>query len=176
MEIRNRRRLACALAGALAFATACGRDDSAPKQVDLAPVAITDQEGAVCGMLIREQSAPRAQVVHRDGERAFVCSIGDLLAYLDAPSPHGAPAGVLVEVMQPEQRPADSHTGAHPWIAVEDAVYVVGIERTQIMGAPVLVYRDRAAAEQVATGEAAKILSWAELSPWWKSQQDATPH
>jgi len=176
MKIARPRAPVFALAAALAFATACGRDDAATKQVDLAPVAITDQEGAVCGMLIREQSAPRAQVVHRDGERAFVCSIGDLLAYLDAPSPHGAPAGVLVEVMQAEQQPADSHTGAHPWIAVEDGVYVVGIERPQIMGAPVLVYRDRAAAEQVAAGETAKILTWAELSTWWKSQQDATPH
>ena len=135
----------------------CGVDESADGAQGRQPVALADQEDAVCGMLVREQSAPRGQVVHRDGERSFLCSIGDLLAYLAAPSPHGAPARVLVEVLQPTQDPALSHTGPHPWIVAEEGVYVVGIERERIMGAPVLIYRDRAAAGQViATGRAAE--------------------
>jgi nitrous oxide reductase accessory protein NosL len=173
---RKHRAWMLVLASAVSLTASCGSDDSAPALVDLEPVAITDQEGAVCGMLIREQSAPRAQVVHRDGEHAFLCGVGDLLAYLDAPSPHGAPMGVLVEVMHPGQQPSDSHTGAHPWIPAEQGVYVVGIERQQIMGPPVLVYRDRAAAEQVAVDPSAKILTWDELRPWWKSQQGGAAH
>jgi nitrous oxide reductase accessory protein NosL len=178
MGVRNRGRLTLAIAFAFAggFASGCGGDESAQEAVDLAPIAISDQEGAVCGMLVREQSAPRSQVVHRDGERSFLCSVGDLLAYLDAPSPHGAPTRVLVEVLQPTQDPAESHTGAHPWIAAEEGVYVVGIERKRIMGAPVLIYRDRAAAEQVTAGTSAKILSWDELGPWWAEQQAGAPH
>jgi nitrous oxide reductase accessory protein NosL len=178
MGFRNHRRLAFALAFALAggFMTACGGDKAAQDEVDLTPVAISDQEGAVCGMLVREQSAPRSQVIHRDGERSFLCSIGDLLAYLAAPSPHGAPARVLVEVLQPTQDPAESHTASHPWITAQEGVYVVGIERKLIMGAPVLIYRDRTAAEQVIAGTSAKILSWDELGSWWAKQQGGTPH
>jgi nitrous oxide reductase accessory protein NosL len=127
-------------------------------------------------MLIREQSAPRGQVIHRDGKRSFLCSIGDLLAYLAAPSPHGAPARVLVEVLQPTQDPAESHTGAHPWIDAEEGVYVVGLERPQVMGTPVLIYRDRAAAEHVIEEPSAKIMSWNELGPWWAAQQGGRAH
>ena len=46
------------------------------------PEALADQEDAVCGMLVRDQSAPRAQVVHRDGARFFFCSLGDLMTRL----------------------------------------------------------------------------------------------
>jgi nitrous oxide reductase accessory protein NosL len=159
-----------------AFVLACAENDSTREMLDLAPIPIADQEGAVCGMLVREQSAPRSQVVHRDGDRSFLCSIGDMLAYLAAPSPHGAPARVLVEVLEPTQDPAESHTGTHPWIAAEDGIYVVGIERPRIMGAPVLIYRDRAAAEQVIAGTSAEILNWDELSAWWAAQQGDTAH
>jgi nitrous oxide reductase accessory protein NosL len=180
MYVRNHLTTTIAFAFAsiitCGFTTGCAEDDSAREAVDFAPIAISDQEGAVCGMLVREQSAPRSQVVHRDGERSFLCSIGDLLAYLAAPSPHGAPARVLVEFLQPTQDPAESHTGAHPWIVAEEGVYVVGIERERIMGAPVLIYRDRAAAEQVIVGTSAKILSWNELGSWWAEQQGGAPH
>lgn len=155
---------------------ACSNDRGADRSSDLAPVEITDQEGAVCGMLVRDQSAPRAQVVHRDGERSFVCSIGDLMAYLEAPSPHGAPSTVLVEVMEPDEDPAASHPGAHAWVPAEEGVYVVGIERQQIMGAPVLVYRDRASAERVIAGSAAQALEYGELRRWWRAQQNTDPH
>ena len=158
------------------LAGGCGDAPGAGGSIGLEPAALADQEGAVCGMIVRDQSAPRGQVMHRDGERSFLCSIGDLLAYLEAPSPHGAPARVLVEVLQPTQDPAESHTGAHPWITAEEGIYVVGIERKRIMGAPVLVYRDRAAAEQVIAGTSAKILSWDELGPWWADQQGDAPH
>jgi len=167
---------AIAFAIPCAVMVGCAEDDSVREAVDLAPIAISDQEGAVCGMLVREQSAPRSQVIHRDGERSFVCSIGDLLAYLAAPSPHGAPARVLVEVLEPSQHPAESHTGPHSWIAAGEGVYVVGIERPRIMGPPVLIYRDRNAAEQVVAGTPAKILNWDELGAWWAMHQGGTGH
>ena len=43
-----------------------GRADDGDTQAHQA-VALADQEDEVCGMLVREQSAPRGQVVHRDG-------------------------------------------------------------------------------------------------------------
>ena len=95
--------LAAVIAALAPSITGCGPSDDEAGSVSLAPVEIADQAGAVCGMLVRDQSAPRAQVIHADGERSFLCSIGDLLVYLDAPSPHGDPLEVLVEVMEPDE-------------------------------------------------------------------------
>jgi nitrous oxide reductase accessory protein NosL len=78
--------------------------------------------------------------------------------------------------MEPSQDPAESHTGSHPWVDAKEGVYVVGIERPRIMGEPVLVYRNRAAAEQVILGTSATILRWDDLGPWWAKQQGDTPH
>lgn len=138
-----------------------------------APAPIADQEGAVCGMVVRDQSAPRAQVVHRDGTRAFLCSIGDLLAYLQVPSPHGAAEAVLVEVMAADEDPLEAHTGPHPWLPAAQAVFLVGIERRGIMGEPVLVYRDLETAARVARGTSAQALDFAALRSWWMERERA---
>jgi thiamine biosynthesis lipoprotein len=172
---RKRRGLApLLLLACLTLSASCSPED-ADRAGELEPVEIEDQAGAVCGMLVRDQSAPRAQVIHRDGERAFLCSIGDLLIYLEAPSPHGAPSQVLVEAMDPSEDPSESHTGPHPWVPAELGVYVVGIERRGIMGAPVLVYRSQESAQRVALGTSARILDFEELKRWWSRRQSAAP-
>lgn len=160
-----------ALAFAVAFVTACAAEDASETGAPLESQEIADQPGAVCGMLVRDQSAPRAQVVHRDGERAFLCSIGDLLVHLSAPSPHGKPAQIWVEALAPDEDPSESHTGPHEWIPAERAVYVVGIERRGIMGPPVLVYRSQDDAQQVTAGTAARILDFEALERWWRSER-----
>lgn len=151
----------------LTLALACSDAETVPGSGPLTAEEIDRHEGAVCGMLVRGQSAPRAQVVHRDGERAFVCSIGDLLAYLAAPSPHGAPKGVFVEVMAPDEDPTEAHLGPHPWIRAEQAVFVVGVKRRGIMGPPVLVYRTPADAQRVAQQSDAEILDFESLKAWY---------
>lgn len=139
------------VATALGLALACSSEDQAERKAAAdKPERIADQAGAVCGMLVRDQSAPRAQVVHRDGERAFVCSIGDLLVYLAAPSPHGAVMSVLVESMREDEDPAQTHVGEHAWVRAEEAHYVVGVKRSAIMGEPVMVYADAEVAARVA--------------------------
>ena len=172
---RAARSLARGLALAVWLATGCSPEDPSERVGALEPVEITDQEGAVCGMLVRDQAAPRAQVIHRDGERSFVCSIGDLLVYLEAPLPHGAPSKVLVELMDPDEDPGETHSGSHAWIPAEDAVYVVGIERRGIMGPPVLTYRSHEAAQQVTEGTNARILEFEELERWWRRRESAAP-
>lgn len=138
------------------------------------PVALSDQEDAVCGMLVREQSAPRGQIIHSDGSRFFFCSIGDMLVHLGAPSPHGRANVIFVEVMEPQEDPSQPHTGSHPWVPAEEAVYVVGIERPGIMGVPVLTYADRSDAERVIERYAgAQILDVAGLREWWKAREAA---
>ena len=81
-----------------------GGDVANPHQ----PVALADQEDEVCGMLVREQSAPRSQVVHRDGSHFFFCSLGDMLVHLSVPSAHGRAAAIFVEVMEPGEDPMQS--------------------------------------------------------------------
>ncbi len=171
----TRLTLAMTAAVAAALAVACTAEDASEPAAPLTTVAIDDQAGAVCGMIVRDQSAPRAQVVHRDGERAFLCSIGDLLVHVLAPSPHGKAEAIWVEVLTPEQDPAESHTGPHEWVRAEDAVYVVGIERRGIMGPPVLVYRTREDAERVTAGTAGRVLDFEGLKGWWQERGSETP-
>jgi nitrous oxide reductase accessory protein NosL len=163
------------LVGLLALSLhGCGASESGDSEGADAPIALADQEDAVCGMLVREQSAPRSQIVHNDGSRFFFCSIGDMLIHLGAPSPHGRAKSVFVEVMDPREDPARPHTGAHPWAAAEDVVYVVGIERPGVMGAPVLTYADGSAAEQViAQHTAAQALDIDGLRLWWDARESA---
>lgn len=170
----SRRKIAGALLAAILFALACGPREQGAGDASDAPVAIDDQEDAVCGMLVREQSAPRAQLVHRDGERAFFCSIGDLLVHLSAPSPHGPARAVFVEAMRADEDPAATHTGPHPWLPAEDAAYVVGVERSGVMGAPVLVYADASVARGVAADRPeAQVLDFEGLQRWWRARQAA---
>ncbi len=101
-------------------------------------------------MVVREQPAPRAQLVHRDGTRAHFCSIGDLLQYLAAPSPHGNAQRVFVEVLSPTEDPEKPNLSPHAWQAAEAAFYVVGVKRPGVMGSPVLSYESEAAARDAA--------------------------
>lgn len=122
-------------------------------------------------MLVREQSAPRGQVIHRDGSHFFFCSLGDMLVHLGAPSRHGKVEAVFVEVMKSEEDPMQSHRGLHPWLSADEVVYVVGIDRQLIMGKPVLAYADRTTAERVLQGRsAAQILDMEGLREWWKAE------
>ncbi len=163
-----RRKLELALVCGVAFLLACGASERQAREVAPEPEALADQEGAVCGMLVRDQSAPRAQVVHRDGSRFFFCSLSDLMAYRSSPSPHGRVVEVFVEVMEPEEEPALPHTGPHSWVAASEAFYVVGVERTGIMGRPVLAYADAAAADTVASRyPGARVVAFRGLESWW---------
>lgn len=150
----------------------CGPDDGEGGRQAAQPIALDDQEDAVCGMLVREQSAPRAQVVHRDGERAYFCSIGDLLVHLSAPSPHGAATDVFVEVLSPEEDPLEAHVGEHPWRRADQVTYVVGVDRPGIMGAPVLAYLDAETARLVASRHpGAEVVDLTTLVRWWNGLQ-----
>ena len=172
---RPRTRIAALLLalGPIAIATAgCGRDDGPDEAHAHAAAPIGDNEDAVCGMIVREQSAPRAQALHRDGERLFFCSLGDWLVHLAAPSPHGNVVATFVEVMAEHEDPLETHTDPHPWHEAEAASYVVGVERRGIMGEPVLAYADRATAERVAARHAgARVLDLAALRSWWRARE-----
>lgn len=165
-------RIGCIAALLLASAWACSDGERGASTVERAPARLDDQECSVCGMLVRDQPAPRAQLVHHDDTRAFACSIGDLLVHLSAPSPHGRADDVWVEVLAPDDRPAERATDAHRWVRAGEAWYVVGIERGGVMGAPVLAYATRSPAESAARShDGARVLDWPGLEAWWSALQ-----
>ena len=120
-------------------------------------------ECSACKMVVREQSAPRGQVVHRDGTRAHFCSLGDLVHYLEAPSPHGRATGIFVEALESTFDPTITDTKERPWVAADSATYVVGVKRKRIMGPAVLSYRQRSQGESAAKKHDGKLTTWPEL-------------
>ena len=119
-------------------------------------------ECAACGMVVREQPAPRAQLIHRDGTRAHFCSVGDMLTYHDAPSPHGKPVRTFVEVSEPGAGAALS-AAPLPWQPAESAKYVLGVPRAGVMGLPTLAYADEPAARSAAQTLGGSVADWASV-------------
>lgn len=153
---------AAILAAATLTIASCGADsdsvESVPAAVDPALDGCT-----LCGMVVREQLAPRAQVVHRDGERAHLCAISELGPYLTAPSPHGRPVAIWVERLSPEDGPGASSVEPHPWITAETAFYVVDGPKRAVMGESILVYSTREEAAGVASAAGGTVLAWSDL-------------
>jgi nitrous oxide reductase accessory protein NosL len=152
---------------------ACGAPLDEGGSAGHAPADLVGHECAVCGMTARMQSAPRGQVVHRDGTPLFFCSIGDLLAHRSVPSPHGKVVATFVESMESGEEPGQPHVDPHPWIAAEEAVFVVGVPRPGIMGEPVLVYRDGGAAGSIVRDHpGSRILDFVGLERWWQMESE----
>ena len=171
-----RRALRRALAGSLVLAilsgAGCGSDEAGGPSRDRPPSPIGDQEDPVCGMLVREQPAPRAQVFHRDGTSFFLCSVADLLVHLSAPSPHGSVVDVFVEVIAPGEDLASADRGDHDWIGAAQATFVVGVPRRGVMGEPILAYASAEDAREAASPHAgARVLDFDDLERWWRELQ-----
>ena len=125
----------------LALLLACGGGSTVA--IDATPKPVEGAECEVCGMTVRDQPSPWAEVLHRDGERAFLCSVADLRAYLQNPSAHGKPVEVWVQALPADYDPSSAvGSDTYPWIPAADAVFVVGVARTGVMGVPALELRE----------------------------------
>lgn len=161
--LRRLAPLACALALSAAPAACSKHQDKGTAAAAATPQAIGASECRACGMVVREQPAPRGQVVYADGERAFFCAIGDMVHYLETPSPRGAPTQLYVEALTPDEDPKQASTSEHRWILATDAHYVFGVAREGVMGKPVLVYASQEDASAAAARYGGHVLDYAGL-------------
>ena len=122
-------------------------------------------ECASCGMIVRDQPAPRGQLIHRDNTRLYFCSASDMLTYLTAPSPHGSAVSLFVESMDQVPDPLVLDIEPQPWIDATRASYVVGFEKV-VMGDPILAYTTQAQAQAQASRLSAQVMTWTELRAW----------
>ena len=135
----------------LLLLSGCGDTETEGSDAPAAAVPLDSHECAACGMIVRDQPSPRGQLIHRDGTRAFFCSIADMRTYAEAPSPHGEPTAFFVEVNDPGADDPLAHDfEPRPWLAGGEAHFVVDIDRERIMGPPVLVYAEADDAARIA--------------------------
>ncbi len=148
-----------------ALAALVGCDDDAPEATAAAAEAVSFEhhECAACGMIVRDQPAPRGQLVHRDGTRVFFCAISDLVTYVGAPSPHGEPSAIWVETLEADATPDRLTTDEQRWSTAQDASFVVGDFSRPVMGRPVLTFADRSIGASAASRLDGRELSWSEL-------------
>ncbi len=114
-------------------------------------------------MTVAEQPAPRGQLVWRDGTRAHFCSLGELRASLQSPSPHGEPVAIHVEALPVDFDPTTTTTTPYPWCEAESAWYAFGATRPIVMGLPVLSYASEAKAKQASEALSLTISPWAAV-------------
>jgi copper chaperone NosL len=147
---------------ALILVAACD-DPVALQTLSLDPTDAGTAECAVCGMVVAEQPSPRGQVVHRDGQHGFFCSLGDLRAYLETPTAAGTPERVWVETLPAGFDPASRDASPRDWVPADEAIHVVGVDRAGIMGRPILSFADAASAGTAAALPGARMTTWAAL-------------
>ena len=143
--------------------TGCNNRGTAIPQAAITAASMTNAECGACSMVVAEQPAPRAQLVHRDSTRKFFCSLSCMAHYLAAPSPHGEAKAILVEQYDPQADPKQTDRKACPWIPAKAASYVVGIERPGVMGTPALSFQHRAEAETFARQHKGRVVDFAGM-------------
>lgn len=144
---------------ALALA-ACKEDEAVnlPEPVELSTEAV----GYYCQMDLLEHAGPKGQI-HLAGMPApiFFSQVRDAIAYLHMPEQSHAVLATYVQDMAGAaswERPAG-------WIAVAEAVYVVGSDRMGGMGAPEFVpFSDIAGAEAFMAGHGGAIRRFDEIT------------
>ncbi len=159
----KRTALGLVVGGFAALIVSCGGDSGSSDSTAFIPVHPDLDTCTLCSMVVREQPVPRAQVVHRSGARAHLCSISELVPYLAVPSPDGRPTHFWVEVLRVDDGSAPTLTEPRPWIPAAGAWFVVGGPERPVMGESVLAYATSEDARSIAEQCGGTALSWNEL-------------
>jgi nitrous oxide reductase accessory protein NosL len=165
--MNSRITILCSVLAVL-LVTGCPKKNSVAKTSQLKAEKFAGHECAACGMIVRDQSSPRGQVVHRDGTRKYFCSVADMMTYLLAPSPHGKTKAVFVETLDPKVDPTIFSKPQRPWRDSEKSTYVLGVDKPRVMGKPILVYETTKQAKAVAEKYKGKVVGWSGLLATFK--------
>ena len=168
-------RFILTILGILTLISGCSQNQASQENRTWSAAGIDVDECHSCGMVVRDQPAPRGQVIHRDGTRAFFCSISDLLLYMETPSPHGKIQQSFVEVMDRAANPNVLDNGELDWLPTETAGYVLGFPRKGIMGLPVLVFENDQIAKEAAETHGGEAMSFAQLQKKIIANQGLSP-
>jgi len=128
------------LAFFLIFLSSCGPAVTQKKAEERVAKPLGSSECSACSMIVIDQPSPRGQLIHRDGERAYFCSIGDLIHYLETPSPHGAVQQVFIEGLPKDFDMHANEIDELTWFPANELMFQVGVERSGIMGIPILAF------------------------------------
>lgn len=156
------------LFGSMLLLSGCPKNGDAKKAAQIKAENFAGHACGACSMIVRDQSSPRGQIVHRDGTRTYLCSIADMLTYLLAPSPHGKAKAIYVETLDPKEDPRAFSKPQRPWRDSEKSFYVLGVDKPRVMGKPVLVYETMAQAKVVADKYKGKVVGWSGLQAEFK--------
>jgi nitrous oxide reductase accessory protein NosL len=157
---------------ALLLLLACTTGQPAVTQASAVALDAAEAECAVCSMFVSEQPAPRGQFVYRDGTHHFVCSIEEMRAIMQTPSPLGRPVAAFVEVLPSGFDPSTNTTAPLPWVSAEEAWFVFGAGRPLVMGTPVLSFSSSDEALRQAATLGTTPIRWPDLV---KTPFDAVP-
>lgn len=147
-------------ATALALLALAGCKEEVAAIPDPARVIPDDALGHYCQMLVADHAGPKAQVfLAGDTEPLWFAQVSDARAYLSDPERDAEIAAVYVTDM--ERAESWAVPGPDSWVAVSDAVYVVGSTQMGSMGVPEAIpFGSETAATAFVGASGGEILGW----------------
>lgn len=142
--------------GLLLTASAC----SDPPPAENAPLDIgPDQVCALDGMLVDAHAGPKAQVLRRDGSRAFFCDAKEAFEETLAPWANRRVAGIWFQNL--DRAGWESHPDG--WAAADSLYFVGGSTKIGPMGPTLVPFRERSNAESFVAHHGGQIYRYNEI-------------
>ena len=137
---------------------AAGCDGPPPAEtgpLDIGP----DQVCALDGMLVAAHAGPKAQVLRRDGSRAFFCDAKEAFEETLAPRADRRVAGVWFQNL--DRAGWESHPDG--WSAADSLHFVGGSAKIGPMGPTLVPFRQRSNAESFVARHGGRIYRYGEI-------------
>ena len=141
---------------ALALLGAC----SDPPPQKLAPVDIDPQHAcAIDGMIIAQHDGPKAQLLRRDGSRAFFCDAKEV--FEEALNPRHGKRIAAIWFQTLDDDPWESHPDG--WTLAGGLYFVAGSAKVGPMGPTLATFKNRANAEDFAATHGGTVYSFEQI-------------
>lgn len=145
---------------AVLVVAACGEEATAPPP--LPPMELSrEATGHFCGMVVADHPGPKAQIFVKGSPTPYwFTSVRDAKAFTLLPDEPKAVSAIYVSDMER----AESWEKPGPWVAAEQAFYVIGSSRLGGMGQPEAVpFSTRNAAQAFAATHGGQVVAWQDI-------------